>query len=69
MKERIVGGGTASVCPGLPSPSGVHLVTHPLRKAQYMTGWQKERVGERERGREGEREREGEHSGGYTGQR
>lgn len=46
----------ASVCPGLPSPSGVHLVTHPLRKAQYMTGWQKEREGDRERGREGERE-------------
>lgn len=52
MKERIVGEKTASVCPGLPSPSGVHLVTHPLRKAQYMTGWQ------REREKEGERERE-----------
>lgn len=24
------------VCPGLPSPSGVHLVTHPLHRAQYV---------------------------------
>lgn len=27
-----------AVCPGLPSPSGVHLVTHPLQRAHYMTG-------------------------------
>ena len=32
-KEEKMGG----VCPGLPSPSGVHLVTHPLHRAQYMT--------------------------------
>ena len=48
-----------SVCPGLPSPSGVHLVTHPLHRAQYMTDWRiaREREGERKREREKERER------------
>ncbi len=46
------------VCPGLPSPSGVHLVTHPLHRAQYMTDWQRAREEEREEEREGEKERE-----------
>lgn len=40
-KERKMGG----VCPGLPSPSRVHLVTHPLHRAQNMTDWRR-----RERG-------------------
>ena len=42
------------VCPGLPSPSGVHLVTHPLHRAQYMTDWRIAR--ERERARESKRD-------------
>ncbi len=56
-RERKMGG----VCPGLPFPSSVHLVTHPLHRAQYMTDWQ--RAKERERGREGERERRREREG------
>lgn len=36
------------MCPGLPSPSGVHLVTHPLHRAQYMTDWRRGRERERE---------------------
>lgn len=51
-KTKQRGRKTGRVCPGLPSPSGVHLVTHPLHRAQYMTGWQ------RERGKRGEGERE-----------
>lgn len=39
------------VCPGLPSPSGVHLVTHPLHRAQYMTDGKRENERERERER------------------
>lgn len=53
MKE---GGKYRLACPGLPSPSGVHLVTHPLHRAEYMRG----REGEEERDGAGERQR------GYT---
>ncbi len=45
------------VCPGLPFPSSVHLVTHPLHRAQYMTDWQRAKEREREREREKKRER------------
>lgn len=41
-----------AACPGLPSPSGVHLVTHPLHRAEYMRGSEGEKgEGGRERGR------------------
>lgn len=33
-------------CPGIPSPSGVHLVTHPLHRAQYMNDWRRGRPGQ-----------------------
>lgn len=51
MKE---GGKYRLACPGLPSPSGVHLVTHPLHRAEYMRG----REGEEERDGAGERQRD-----------
>lgn len=49
MRER------RAVCPGLPSPSGVHLVTHPLHRAQYMTDGGREREQEKEKERESEK--------------
>lgn len=36
------------LCPGLPSPSGVHLLTHPSHRAEYTGG----REGPRKRGTE-----------------
>lgn len=53
-EERMKDGGKHRLCPGLPSPSGVHLVTHPLHRAEYM----REREGEKERERVAESKRE-----------
>lgn len=60
-REDERGRNVQAVCPGLPSPSGVHLVTHPLHRAEYMRG----REGEEERDRLGESKRERE-TEGYT---